>query len=89
MFADVSYCMSSTYNAKSNADNPEPCLCSNIILVLPISRKTLELCTLTVLCLNLSHINAKYLSVKTHYKGDSHSSNTASIILPGLMIKQR
>jgi len=26
---------------------------------------------------------------KTHCKGDSHSSKTANIILPGLMIKQR
>jgi len=25
---------------------------------------------------------------KTHCKGDSHSSKTANIILPGLMIKQ-
>jgi len=26
---------------------------------------------------------------KTHCKGDSHSSKTANVILPGLMIKQR
>ena len=31
----------------------------------------------------------KTYQFKTHCKGDSHSSNTANIILPGLMIKQR
>ena len=31
----------------------------------------------------------KTYQFKTHCKGDSHSSKTANIILPGLMIKQR
>ena len=31
----------------------------------------------------------KHYQFKTHCKGDSHSSKTANIILPGLMIKQR
>jgi len=31
----------------------------------------------------------KIYQFKTHSKGDSHSSKTANIILPGLMIKQR
>jgi len=31
----------------------------------------------------------KTYQFKTHCKGDSHSSETANIILPGLMIKQR
>jgi len=31
----------------------------------------------------------KLISLKTHCKGDSHSSKTANIILPGLMIKQK
>jgi len=31
----------------------------------------------------------KTYQFKTHCKGDSHSSKTATIILPGLMIKQR
>jgi len=31
----------------------------------------------------------KTYQFKTHCKGDSHSSKTAIIILPGLMIKQR
>ena len=31
----------------------------------------------------------KAYQFKTHCKGDSHSSKTANIILPGLMIKQR
>jgi len=31
----------------------------------------------------------KIYQFKTHCKGDSHSSKTANIILPGLMIKQR
>jgi len=30
----------------------------------------------------------KTYQFKTHCKGDSHSSKTANIILPGLMIKQ-
>jgi len=30
----------------------------------------------------------KTYQFKTHCKGDSHSSKTASIILPGLMIKK-
>jgi len=31
----------------------------------------------------------KTYQFKTHCKGDSHSSKTANIILPGLMTKQR
>jgi len=31
----------------------------------------------------------KTYQFKTHCKGDSHSSKTANIVLPGLMIKQR
>ena len=31
----------------------------------------------------------KTYQFKTHFKGDSHSSKSANIILPGLMIKQR
>jgi len=31
----------------------------------------------------------KTYQFKTHCKGDSHSSKTANIILPGLVIKQR
>ena len=31
----------------------------------------------------------KTYQFKTHCKGDSHSSKTANIILPGLTIKQR
>jgi len=31
----------------------------------------------------------KTYQFKTHCEGDSHSSKTTSIILPGLMIKQR
>jgi len=31
----------------------------------------------------------KTYQFKTHCKGDGHSSKTANIILPGLMIKQR
>jgi len=31
----------------------------------------------------------KTYQFKTYCKGDSHSSKTANIILPGLMIKQR
>jgi len=31
----------------------------------------------------------KTYQFKTHCKGNSHSSKTANIILPGLMIKQR
>jgi len=31
----------------------------------------------------------KTYQFKTHCKGDSHSSKTASIILPGLTIKQK
>jgi len=31
----------------------------------------------------------KIFEFKIHCKGDSHSSKTANIILPGLMIKQR
>jgi len=31
----------------------------------------------------------KAYQFKIHCKGDSHSSKTANIILPGLMIKQR
>jgi len=31
----------------------------------------------------------KTYQFKTHYNGDSHSSKTANIILPGLTIKQR
>jgi len=31
----------------------------------------------------------KTYQFKTHSKDDSHSSKTANIILPGLMIKQR
>jgi len=31
----------------------------------------------------------KTYQFKTHRKGDSHSSKTANIILPGLVIKQR
>ena len=31
----------------------------------------------------------KTYQFKTNCKGDSHSSKTANIILPGLMIKQR
>jgi len=31
----------------------------------------------------------KTYQFKTHCKGDSHSSKTANIILPGLMIEQR
>jgi len=31
----------------------------------------------------------KTYQFKTHFKGDGHSSKTANIILPGLMIKQR
>jgi len=31
----------------------------------------------------------KTYQYKTHCKGDSRSSKTANIILPGLMIKQR
>jgi len=31
----------------------------------------------------------KTYQLKTHCAGDSHSSKTANIILPGLMIKQR
>jgi len=34
-------------------------------------------------------INVKIYQFKTHCKGDSHSSKTANIILPGLVIKQR
>ena len=34
-------------------------------------------------------INVKIYQFKTHCKGDSHSSRTANIILPGLTIKQR
>ena len=37
----------------------------------------------------LRMINVKTYQFKTHCKGDSHSSKTANIILPGLMIKQR
>jgi len=38
----------------------------------------------------ISAINViKTYQFKTHCKGDSHSSKTANIILPGLMIKQR
>ena len=36
-----------------------------------------------------ANIMLKTYQFKTHYKGDSHSSKTANIILPGLMIKQR
>jgi len=32
---------------------------------------------------------SKTYHFKTHCKGDSHSSKTANIILPGLMIKQK
>jgi len=35
------------------------------------------------------YINLKTYQFKTHCKGDRHSSKTANIILPGLMIKQR
>jgi len=35
------------------------------------------------------NITLKTYQFKTHCKGDSHSSKTANIILPGLMIKQR
>jgi len=31
----------------------------------------------------------KTYQFKTHCKGDNHSSKTANIILPGLVIKQR
>jgi len=31
----------------------------------------------------------KIYQFKTHCKDDSHSSKTANIILPGLMVKQR
>jgi len=34
-------------------------------------------------------INVKTYQFKTHCKGNSHSSKTANIILPGLIIKQR
>jgi len=31
----------------------------------------------------------QFRNFRTHCKGDSHSSKTANIILPGLMMKQR
>ena len=36
----------------------------------------------------VSYKMLKTYQFKTHCKGDSHSSKTANIILPGLMIKQ-
>jgi len=39
--------------------------------------------------LKTANIMFKTYRFKTHYKGDSHCSKTANIILPGLMIEQR
>jgi len=37
----------------------------------------------------INNINVKTYQFKTHCKGDSHSSKTPNIILPGIMKKQR
>ena len=39
--------------------------------------------------IKLQILYVKTYQFKTYCKGDSHSSKTANIILPGLMIKQR